>query len=53
MAMAMSSNLDLLKNIDPEFRHRISPVMDLTGPHVDSLSVDWLERNWNQRNSLG
>jgi len=30
--MTIPSNLDFLENIDPEFWHRISPVMDLTRP---------------------
>jgi hypothetical protein len=42
--MTVQSNLDLLKNIDPEFRHRISPVVYLSGPHVDPFAVDYLQR---------
>ena len=40
MAMAISSNLDLLENVNPELGYRISPVMDLATPQKKSLAVD-------------
>jgi hypothetical protein len=41
MDMNMLLYLDLLKDIDPEFWHRQSPVVHLSRPEIETFTIDY------------